>query len=241
MSSEAERRALDRLDNERLYNAVECALAMLAKPPEAEAILGRVRECFPAPVFFLEADDSVKQKLPLTENTAYYFSLAPVIARFIVRERFGARPKLDRLERMAGYMVQLYRGVYHERFYAVLLDSAGRVTDTVLISRGSASATLFDLKTLLSAVIQHNAKAVALCHNHPRGTPRPSEEDVRCTLDALKALRALDVPMLDHIIVAYDQAVSLRETGAVSPDLWVMQAPKNRVVRDWLKGVQAGG
>ena len=119
---------------------------------------------------------------------------------------------------------------------------AGRPSAMNIIwNGGSASATLFDLKTLLSAVIQHNAKAVALCHNHPRGTPRPSEEDVRCTLDALKALRALDVPMLDHIIVAYDQAVSLRETGAVSPDLWVMQAPKNRVVRDWLKGVQAGG
>ena len=133
------------------------------------------------------------------------------------------------------------RFVLEAKAEAVLLDSAGRLTDTVLISRGSASATLFDLKTLLSVVIQHNAKAVALCHNHPRGTPRPSEEDVRCTLDALKALRALAVPMLDHIIVAYDQAVSLRETGAVSPDLWVMQAPKNRVVRDWLKEVQAGG
>lgn len=224
-------------ENERLFNAIECALKMLHKGVGCDETISHLRESFPSPVFFVESDAYVKRKLGFSESDAYYFTLIPTIARYIVQERFGDRPVLNRLSAMTEYVIQLYHGVYHECFYGLLLDAHGRLLDTALISRGSTNATLFDLKMLLCATIQKSARTVVLCHNHPRGTPRPSEEDVRCTLDALKALKALNVPMLDHIIVAYDRAISMRACGVIPAEIWAMQAPNSRILRNWLNGI----
>ena len=222
------------LENARLFNGIEGALSMLHKRQSPEEQLEILRERFPSPVFFMESSDFIKQKAGLNRLDAFYFSMIPSIARYVVEERVGEAPTLDRLSKMADYLVKLYQGIHRERFYAVLLDGAGRKLDTVLISKGTSNAALFDLKVTLSAVVRKRARAVVLSHNHPRGTLRPSEEDVRCTLRALKALMALGVPMLDHVIVAYDRAVSMRDCGVIPASLWTGQAPRNRTLRDWI-------
>lgn len=219
--------------NERLYNAVEAALERLPGQREPGQ-MDEVRTAFPNPVFFLESDAYIKQRCGLNRLSALYFSMIPELSRYVVEERFGEKPKLDKFPAMAEYLVALYRGIHRERFYAVLLDSLGRKIAAVLISKGSANAAMFDLKLLLKQVVREEARYVVLCHNHPRGTAAPSAEDARCTLRALRALTALGVPLLDHVIVAYDRAVSIRQSGAISPDLWVMQAAGNRILREWV-------
>lgn len=226
--------ALSGLENERLFNGIEAALALLHTRETPEARLECVRECFPSPAFFMEASEYVKQKAGMSRMDALYFSMIPQLARYVAEEHFGDRPVLNRLSLMAEYLVRLYQGIHRERFYAVMLDGIGRKISTVLISKGNANSALFDLKLLLSSVVREEARAVVLCHNHPRGTLRPSEEDARCTLRALKALKVLGVPLLDHIIIAYDRAVSIRDTGVIPAGLWPMQAPKSKLLRDWI-------
>lgn len=234
MKDDESREARRAMENERLYNSIECALAMMHKKQSPAEQMDRLREIFPSPVFFLEAGDYIKRKAGLPRLDAFYFSLFPGIAHYTVEERYGEKPTLNRLSLMAEYLVQLYKGVHRERFYALLLDSMGRKTDTVLISKGTNDAALFDMKLMLSNVVRRGAKAVVLSHNHPRGTLRPSEEDIRCTLRALKALMALGVPMLDHVIVAYDRAVSMRDCGVIPAPLWIQQAPRSKLLRDWV-------
>ena len=69
---------------------------------------------------------------------------------------------------------------------------------------------------------------------YKRQTLRPSQADVRCTLDALNALFALGVILLDHIVVANRTPVSIRQGGFIGADLWIQQAPENRLNRLWL-------
>jgi len=61
--------------------------------------------------------------------------------------------------------------------------------------------------------IAHNAAAVILAHNHPSGTPEPSQADRTITLRLRDALGLVDVRVLDHIIVGDGAPISLAERG----------------------------
>ena len=58
-----------------------------------------------------------------------------------------------------------------------------------------------------------NAAAVVLAHNHPAGIALPSKEDVEITVRLREALEVMDVVLLDHIVVADDDFVSMRDSG----------------------------
>ena len=61
--------------------------------------------------------------------------------------------------------------------------------------------------------VRSGAVAIILCHNHPSGDPEPSPEDVRITAEAVRAGELLGVEVLDHVVVAGQRHVSLRERG----------------------------
>lgn len=220
--------------DQRLYNAIETVLeGMHPKASQAER-MADLRARYPSPVFFIESSTYMLERAGLPRLDAFYFTMIPEFARLRRREEFGKRPRLDTLSRMAPYLRTLFIGVHVEHFYAVLLDGRGCLIDAALISRGTTDAAMFDLKALLSIVVRREARAVVMCHNHPCGTLEPSEADTACTAAALKALKALGVPLLDHVIIANRHAVSMREIGVPGARLWIDQAPNSRVNRAWL-------
>jgi DNA repair protein RadC len=52
-----------------------------------------------------------------------------------------------------------------------------------------------------------------VAHNHPSGDPTPSPEDIRTTERLRRAGEALEIQLLDHIILARQRYVSLKERG----------------------------
>ena len=147
---------------------------------------------------------------------------------------YGEHPKLTRLPAAAQYLKSLYIGIPIEQFYLLCLDSSGRLIECLLLQKGTIDETPFYLGHLLQALVTAGADAIVLCHNHPGGTPRPSQADVRCTLDALRALHALGVVMLDHVIIAGTQTVSLRENGFIPAVIWDQQDSESRLLCHWL-------
>ena len=69
------------------------------------------------------------------------------------------------------------------------------------------------IRKLVQEALTANAAAVVLAHNHPAGIALPSKEDVEITLRLREALEVMDVVLLDHIVVADDDFVSMRDSG----------------------------
>lgn len=223
------------LANERLYESVEDVLThMIIKKQPPEEQMRRIRFRYPSPAFFIQSNEYMLKQAGLGNTDAFYFWMIPGLARYTGRESFGAKPSLDTLSKMAEYLKSLYIGIHVECFYAVFLDSRGKLIKTVLVGKGTLDSAPFDMGLLLSLVVEHGAKALVLCHNHPCGTLQPSTEDVQCTLSALAATVTISVPLLDHIIIAKNRAISIRDSGYIRPDLWVMQGPKKKLVREWV-------
>jgi DNA repair protein RadC len=81
------------------------------------------------------------------------------------------------------------------------------------VYRGSLTAASMRIGELFKEAIRNNAAAIILAHNHPSGDAAPSAEDVRVTKAVADAGKLLDIEVLDHIIVAHNSYVSLKERG----------------------------
>jgi len=89
-----------------------------------------------------------------------------------------------------------------EEFWALALNRANAAMVDLRISVGGQSGTVVDPKVVFSKALMVRASALVLVHNHPSGNPRPSESDKRLTRSLVEAGRALDLPILDHVIIA---------------------------------------
>ncbi len=123
--------------------------------------------------------------------------------------RWTVRAPRDVGERLVPQMGYLER----EELRVVLLNARNAVLRLVTVYQGNVSSSLVRIGELFRDAVRLNAAGLILVHNHPSGDPTPSPDDLRLTAEALAAGRLLDVQLLDHLIVAGDGFVSLRDRG----------------------------
>ncbi len=89
-----------------------------------------------------------------------------------------------------------------EEFWALALSRSNAAIADLRVSVGGQSGTVVDPKVLFSKALTVRAAALVLVHNHPSGNPRPSEADKALTREISNVGRSLDMPVLDHVIIA---------------------------------------
>lgn len=89
-----------------------------------------------------------------------------------------------------------------EEFWAMALSRANTPIGDLLVSRGGQSGTVVDPKVVFRKALAVRAAALVLVHNHPSGNPNPSAADRNLTQSLCAAGKALDLPVLDHVIIA---------------------------------------
>ena len=100
-----------------------------------------------------------------------------------------------------------------EDFYVVCLNSAYEALGWVRVSSGGFDRTTVDGRLIFGIALQAASSAVIVAHNHPSGNVRPSEQDKAVTANLKAAGEVLHIPVLDHIILAKDSALSFADEG----------------------------
>lgn len=103
----------------------------------------------------------------------------------------------------------------YEEFWIITLNRGNMIKRTHKISEGSLAGTVADPKKIFKIALEDNASSVILCHNHPSGNNLPSKKDHEITQKCKSAGSFLDLPVLDHIIVAGDSYFSFADEGAL--------------------------
>ena len=103
----------------------------------------------------------------------------------------------------------------HEVFAALFLDAQHRLLALEELFRGTLTQTSVYPREVVLRALHHHAAAVVLAHNHPSGSVQPSRADEALTQTLKAALALVDVRVLDHVIVAPGQALSMAEKGLV--------------------------
>ena len=103
-----------------------------------------------------------------------------------------------------------------EYLYVVSLDARRYVISRSLISIGTVSETLIHPREIFMQALFKNAVSIVLAHNHPSGDPNPSFQDISITKRVARVGVVLGIPLVDHVIVANDQFVSMKASNYLS-------------------------
>jgi DNA repair protein RadC len=103
----------------------------------------------------------------------------------------------------------------HEEFWILLMNKGNKVLGTHLISKGGMAVTFADPKLIFQIAIEQKATAIILCHNHPSGTLKPSQEDLNLTKKLVAAAKLLDLIIFDHLIIADKGYFSFGDEGVL--------------------------
>lgn len=130
-----------------------------------------------------------------------------------IKERKNNRKTIhastDVYEVMHPYMADLKV----EECWAIYLNQAARIIRKQRISVGGLASTQVDVRVILREALTCNATSMILCHNHPSGNTRPSQDDDRLTHALLEAGRIMNIRLLDHVIVADGSHYSYGDEG----------------------------
>jgi len=103
----------------------------------------------------------------------------------------------------------------HEEFWIVYLNNANKVIHSTLLSKGGITGTLVDVRLVMKQALELGSVALILAHNHPSGTLKPSEADKQITYKLKKAAEALDIKILDHLIITERDYYSFADHNAL--------------------------
>ncbi|MBR3872407.1 MAG: DNA repair protein RadC [Paludibacteraceae bacterium] len=101
----------------------------------------------------------------------------------------------------------------HEEFWVLLLNKANKQIGKYKISSGGISSTIVDSRIILKYAIENLASNVVLVHNHPSGSLSPSRDDIELTKKIIMGCKALDIIVLDHIIIGQNKYYSFSDEG----------------------------
>jgi DNA repair protein RadC len=113
------------------------------------------------------------------------------------------------------YFAQHLRGLPHEVFAALFLDTRHRVIAFEELFQGTLDGAEVYPREVVRRALGHNAAAVIVAHNHPSGNPEPSAADRAVTARLKQALALVDLRLLDHFVIGDGPPVSLAARGWV--------------------------
>ena len=146
------------------------------------------------------------------ESAAVFLKLVPAFV-YKAQRSAGQETILNSTEKAGRYLLTCFAGERNEVIYQLCLDRKGKLLACKRLSEGGSAAAELNIRRLVENALLTSASAVILSHNHPSGIALPSREDYATTQQAQDALRTIGVELLDHIIVAEDDYVSLADSG----------------------------
>lgn len=149
----------------------------------------------------------------MTPETHPAFLVAGEVALRALRQEIDHKPYFASSEAVADYVKLLLGGYHYEVLVVVYLDVANRIIDVQELFRGTLTQTSVYPREIVIEALKRKAAAVILAHNHPSGLTTPSRADEALTQVVKAALALVDVQVLDHLIVAGNQSVSMASRG----------------------------
>lgn len=171
-----------------------------------------------------DCDDNLSSlgKLSLHELTAYRgigpakaitIMAAMELGRRRAASRPADRPQITSSQSIYDLMAEKLRDLHTEECHVILLNNALRLIGTKCVSRGGLTGTTVDVRLVLREALLARATSMALCHNHPSGTLKPSRADDELTRRVSEAAVQVDLKLIDHLIITDGAYYSYNDEG----------------------------
>ncbi|BCA96648.1 UPF0758 protein [Legionella antarctica] len=107
------------------------------------------------------------------------------------------------------FLKKKMRDYKNETFAALFLDNQHRIIAYEELFSGTINSATVHPRPIIERVLQLNAAALILAHNHPSGVSDASHQDLAVTQRIKEALELVDARLLDHIIIGDNEVYSI--------------------------------
>ena len=162
----------------------------------------------------LNAPQDELQKISgIGEHSAVLVKLLRGIYAYCLSEKLAHRIPLTSVHTVVEFAQAKLAYLSYEAFMVVYLNTQNEVLAHEIIHEGTIDHALIYPRRVAESALRRNAASIILVHNHPSGHPRPSEADSQITRVLTKAMKLLDINVIDHIIVGRAGYFSFAEKG----------------------------
>ena len=183
--------------------------------PIAHALL----EHFGSLTQVMEASPAELQKIEgMGEASATFLSLMNSFCRYYLVNRSNCGIILSTIEQCGELLTPFFYGRRNETVYLLCLDAKCKMLCCKEVGEGSVNSAAVPIRRIVEMALGANATSVVLAHNHPSGVACPSGEDQLTTKRLANALAAVDIELVDHLVIADGDYVSMRQSNYYHPD-----------------------
>lgn len=204
----------DGLDNFTDIQVLELLLFYAIPQKDTNPIAHALLERFGSLSQVLDAGvEELKKVHGISEHSATLLALVTQLGRYYQVDSAQRMEVLTTLDACGAYLVPRFFGRTRETVFLLCLDAKCKVLCCKEIGEGSVNTASISVRKIVETALATNATTVVLAHNHPSGVAVPSNEDVLTTRRAAAALKAVEVHLADHIVVADGDYVSMVQSG----------------------------
>ena len=207
------------LDNFEQLQVLELLLFYCIPRQDTNPVAHRLLDHFGSLTQVLEATpEELKKVSGIGDAVATFLALVTSVGRYYNVNRAASVQILSCLDECGKYLVPRFYGRRNETVFILCMDAKCKVLCCKEVGEGSVNSAAVPIRRIVEMALGANATSVVIAHNHPSGVAVPSSEDIQTTRRLAMALSAVEIALVDHIVVADDDFVSMRQSGVYNPE-----------------------
>lgn len=197
------------------HTALELLLFYAVPQKDTNVLAHTLLEHFGSFAAVMDASlDELCQIKGVGKTSAVLIKLVPEMCAYYLEDRAKPGTILDSTEKAGNFFLPKFFGKTVEEVYIVSLDDKRKIIRHIRLSEdGIVNAVKISVKRIVTEAVKSNATGIIIAHNHPSGIALPSFSDKHLTHQIQQALRMINVQLVDHIIIADNDFVSMADSG----------------------------
>lgn len=202
------------LDDFAPHNVLEFLLFYSIPRGDTNPIAHRLIDAFGSLSGVFDATPEELMKVSgVGESTAILISMIPQMARKYLEDKADAVNVVGSCGDIGAYLLPKFVGRTNEALMMVSIDNKNKVISCSVVAEGTVDSAKVSRRKVMEEAMKVKATRVILAHNHPRGVAVPSAEDVAMTREIGRLFAQVGIELVDHIIIADDDYVSMAASG----------------------------
>lgn len=207
-------------DNWQDYEILEFALYFVIPRKDTKQIAKDLIKKFGSLKDLINADyDTLTEMFEKIEgvsaNTAFFFYFLKSFSVKYSEFKMKEKEKISSPQEVVNFLKNSIGYCDEEKMYSIFFNASNKVLEFKEISEGTVSRSAVYPSKIAREALLTNARSVIIAHNHPGGVCKPSQNDIIATEAVQKALKTVEVVLLDHIIVTASDFYSFKDNGLI--------------------------
>lgn len=195
------------------YEVLELALSYAIPRKDTKTIAKELLSRFKTLNGVLDADRKELQDINgVSKHSSLFLNLLKDISVLYVEKGIHNKDLLSTPQLVYDYLKVSLKGLTDEEFKMLFLDSRNQLIAMETLKTGTVNRSIVFPRKVVESALYHHTVGVIISHNHPAGSLEPSQEDQDMTRAIRKALKTVDIALLDHIIIGGNDYFSFKES-----------------------------